>query len=189
MDPNGNRQRQPPMHVWVKTERTLRHGRRTPMLTTAERHELIAKIRHLPAAVEAAVKELTAAQLLTPYREGGWTVGQVVHHLADSHLNGFVRMKLMLTEVGPVLKPYDQEAWAKLSDTASLPIDSSMFILRGLHERWSALLENLPETSWKRSALHPEVGVVTLADLLADYAHHGEQHVEQILKLRAREGW
>jgi hypothetical protein len=159
------------------------------MLTTTERHDLIAKMRHLPTGVEAAVKDLSAAQLATPYREGGWTVGQVVHHLADSHLNGFVRMKLMLTEVGPVLKPYDQEAWAKLSDAATIPIDSSILILRGLHERWAALLADLPETSWQRSALHPEIGVVTLADLLADYAHHGEQHVEQILSLRSRRGW
>ena len=159
------------------------------MLTATERHDLIAKLRGLPAAVETAVKDLTDAQLKTPYREGGWTAGQVVHHLADSHLNGFVRMKLMLTEVGPVLKPYDQDAWAKLSDTAAMPIESSLLILRGLHERWVALLENLPEASWKRSAFHPEVGVVTLADLLADYARHGEQHLEQLTRLRAAQGW
>jgi hypothetical protein len=115
------------------------------MLTATERRDLMAKMRRLPAAVEAAAKDLTDAQLNTPYREGGWTVRQVVHHLADSHLNGFVRMKLMLTEAGPVLKP--------------------------------------------RSALHPEVGVVTLADFLADYARHGEQHVEQVMKLRAAQGW
>jgi hypothetical protein len=159
------------------------------MLTAAERHDLIAKLRPLPTAVEAAVKDLSAAQLATPYREGGWTVGQVVHHPADLHLNGFVRMKLMLTEVGPVLKPYDQEAWAKLSDTAAVPIESSLLILRGLHERWATLLEDLAETSWKRSALHPEIGVVTLADLLAAYVHHGEQHVGQALSLRSRQGW
>jgi uncharacterized damage-inducible protein DinB len=159
------------------------------MLTAAERHDLMAKMRCLPAAVETAVKDLTDAQLNTPYREGGWTVGQVVHHLADSHLNGFVRMKLMLTEAGPVLKPYDQDAWATLSDAAAMPIESSLLILRGLHERWVALLESLPEASWKRSALHPEVGVVTLADLLADYARHGEQHVGQVMNLRAAQGW
>ena len=159
------------------------------MLTVAERHDLMAKMRRLPAAVEAAAKDLTDARLNTPYREGGWTVRQVVHHLADSHLNGFVRMKLMLTEAGPVLKPYDQDAWATLSDTAAMPIESSLLILRGLHERWVALLESLPEASWQRSALHPEVGVVTLADLLADYARHGEQHVEQVMKLRAAQGW
>jgi len=99
----------------------------------------MAKLRCLPAAVETAVKDLTDAQLNTPYREGGWTVGQEVHHLADSHLNGFVRMKLMLTEVGPVLKPYDQDAWAKLPDTAAMPVESSMLILKGLHERCFAL--------------------------------------------------
>jgi DinB superfamily len=159
------------------------------MVTVAERHDLIATMRHLPAAVEAAVKGLTDAQLNTPYREGGWTARQVVHHLADSHLNGFVRMKLMLTEVGPVLKPYDQDAWAILPDTAETPIESSMSILRGLHDRWVALLEHLPEASWGRSAFHPEVGVVTLADLLADYARHGEKHVGQVMKLRGAHGW
>lgn len=159
------------------------------MLTAAERHDLMTKMRRLPAAVETAVKDLTDAQLNTPYREGGWTVGQVVHHLADSHLNGFLRMKLMLTEVGPVLKPYDQDAWAKLPDTAAMPVESSMLILKGLHERWFALLENLPEPSWSRSAFHPEIGVVTLADLLADYARHGEQHVEQVMRLRAAQEW
>jgi hypothetical protein len=159
------------------------------MLTAAERHDLMDKMRRLPAAVEMAVKDLTDAQLNTPYREGGWTVGQVVHHLADSHLNGFVRMKLMLTEVGPVLKPYDQDAWAKLPDTAAMPVESSILILKGLHERWFALLENLPEAGWRRSAFHPEIGVVTLADLLADYARHGEQHVEQIMRLRVAQEW
>ena len=159
------------------------------MLTAAERHDLMAEMRRLPAAVETAVKDLTDAQLNTPYREGGWTVGQVVHHLADSHLNGFVRMKLMLTEVGPVLKPYDQDAWAKLPDTTAMPVESSMLILKGLHERWFALLENLPEAGWRRSAFHPEIGVVTLADLLADYARHGEQHVEQVMRLRAAQEW
>jgi hypothetical protein len=159
------------------------------MLTAPERHDLMAKIRRLPAAIEAAAQGLTDAQLNTPYRDGGWTVRQVVHHLADSHLNGFLRMKLILTEAGPVLKPYDQDAWAALSDTAAMSIESSLLILRGLHERWVALLESLPEASWKRSALHPEVGVVSLADLLADYARHGEQHVEQVMRLRAAQGW
>src|SRR5262245_50806727 len=138
------------------------------MLTAAERHNLMAKIRRLPAAVEAAVKDLTEAQLNTPYREEGWTVRQVVHHLADSHLNGFVRMKLMLTEVGPVLKPYDQDVWAKLPDTAAMPIESSMLILKGLHERWFTLLENLPEASWSRSAFHQEICVIKIVNLLDD---------------------
>jgi hypothetical protein len=159
------------------------------MLTTAERQDMIAKIQGLPAAVEAAVQDLTDVQLNTPYREGGWTVRQVVHHLADSHLNGFIRMKLILTEERPTLKPYDQNAWANTPDAAAMPIQGSLAILRGLHERLRVLLENLPESSFGRSAVHPEVGEVTLDDWLATLAHHGEKHLAQISNLRAAKGW
>ena len=157
------------------------------MVTAGERHDLIAKIQRLPAVVEAAVKDLNDAQLNTPYRQGGWTVRQVVHHLADSHLNGFVRMKLMLTEARPTLKPYDQDSWAKLPDTADFAIQSSLVILRGLHERWTVLLQNMSEASWSRSAFHLEVGEVTLDDLLVEYARHGEDHVAQITTLSGRQ--
>src|SRR5207249_1757028 len=124
----------------------------TRMLTTTERHQMIAKIRGLPAAVEAAVRGLSEKQLDTPYREGGWTVRQVVHHLADSHMNAFVRAKLMLTEEKPTLKPYDQEKWALLKDTIGTPVQSSLSILRGVHDRWTLLFETLAESSWTRQA-------------------------------------
>ncbi len=159
------------------------------MLTPGERREMIAKIRRLPAAVEAAVKDLTDAQLDTPYRKDGWTVRQVVHHLADAHLSSFARVKLVLTEERPTLKPYDQNEWAKTPDATESPIQSSLSILRGLHERWSVLLESLPESSWHRSAVHPEIGEVTLDDLLVRQAAHGESHLAQLSGLRAAKGW
>lgn len=158
------------------------------MRTVTERQGRIARIRGLPSALEAVVSDLGDEQLDTPYREGGWTVRQVVHHLADSHLNGFARMKLVLTEDRPTLKPYDQDEWARLPD-ARLPITSSLLILRGLHERWASLLEAVPETHWPRSGWQPEVGDVTLEELLDLYARHGESHMGQIAKLRVAKGW
>jgi hypothetical protein len=159
------------------------------MLTPAERQAMIAKIRALPAAVEAVVLDLREAQLNTPYRPGGWTVRQVVHHLADSHLNGFIRMKLILTEERPALKPYDQEAWAKTPEAAEAPIQSSLAILKGLHDRMGVLLDSLSESSFTRPAFHPEVGEVTLDDWLATIARHGENHLQHILTLRSARGW
>jgi hypothetical protein len=154
-----------------------------------DRATQIAAVRELPATLEGAVHGLTTAQLDTPYRPGGWTVRQVVHHLADSHMNAFIRMKLILTEDRPRLKPYDQERWAETADVAGVPIEPSLEIIRGLHERWVAMLERVPEGSWKRAAVHPESGDVTLESLLATYAHHGENHVGHILQLRASRGW
>jgi uncharacterized damage-inducible protein DinB len=159
------------------------------MLTRAERNELINRIRQLPGKVEAAVKPLNEEQLGTPYRKDGWTVRQVVHHLADSHMNAFIRVKLLLTEERPTLKPYDQEKWALLSDMAKTPIASSLAILQGVHERWSVLFENLPEASWSRSGLHPETGEVTVESLLSTYSHHGDNHLGQITGLIAEKGW
>ncbi len=159
------------------------------MSTASERQALIASIQDLPSEVEAAVKGLGDAQLDTPGGEGEWTIRQVVHHLADSHMNGFVRMKLTLTEVRPTLKPYDQEEWARLPDSTDAPIEDSLSILRGLHERWTDLLESVAEGDWHRTAIHPEVGEVTLDDLLRTFANHGDNHVEQILRIRSSQGW
>ena len=150
------------------------------MPTADERRELIARIRRLPKVVEDAVRDLGDDQLDTPYREGGWTVRQVIHHLADSHMNAYIRMKLILTEERPTLKAYEQDEWSRLPDAAEQPIHTSLTILRGLHERWSLLLDALPESSWGRSAIHPEIGEVTLDDLLVTYARHGEDHLRQI---------
>ncbi len=158
------------------------------MLSAAERLKKIASIRNLPVVLEASIKGLGDTQLDIPYRSGGWTVRQVVHHLADSHLNAFIRMKLILTEEKPTLKPYDQDEWANLPDS-SMPIGSSLAIIRGLHERWVSLLEAVSESSWNRSALHPEIGEVTLESLLLTYAGHGQNHVQQIKALRTTNGW
>jgi len=158
-------------------------------MTPHERRQKIERIRALPAALENAVRGLTDAQLDTPYRDGGWTVRQVVHHLADSHLNAFVRMKLILTEEKPAIKPYDQNAWALLPDTIQMPIGVSLEILRGLHDRWTLLMENVPEGSWSRTAFHPERGDVTLEGQLNTYAGHGDKHVEHIANLRRSRGW
>jgi hypothetical protein len=159
------------------------------MLTSVERQHLIGDMQRLPANLEVALKGLNDRQLDTPYREGGWTIRQVVHHLADSHLNGFMRMKLILTEEQPTLKPYDQEAWARTADVVQTPILSSLAILKGLHARWSALLESLPESSFQRTAYHPEIGEITLDDLLVTHARHGGNHLAQITGLRVERGW
>lgn len=153
------------------------------------RQELIETIERLPAILEAVVSDLTEAQLDAPGGDGDWTVRQVVHHIADSHMNSLIRMKLMLTEEHPTLKPYDQEQWADLPDTNALPIAPSLAILRGLHARWTALLRGLPETAWSRTGFHPENGEVTIDSMLESYAHHGQDHVEQIKRLRALHGW
>lgn len=154
-----------------------------------DRSTQIEAIGSLPEQLEAAVRGLTDEQLDTPYRQGGWTVRQVVHHLADSHMNAFVRMKLILTEQRPRLKAYEQERWADTADVAGVPIEASTEILRGLHRRWVMLLQAVRQESWTRAADHPETGEVTLESLLAVYAHHGENHVGQILQLRASRGW
>jgi hypothetical protein len=159
------------------------------MVTPADRQALLARLRQLPDAAEAAVRGLSEVQLDTPCAEGEWTARQVVHHLADAHMNGFIRMKLILTEEQPTLKPYDQDEWVKLRDSAEHPVRAALSILAGLHERWSALLESLPESSWRRSATHPETGTLTLDDLLVTYARHGETHVRQITGLRTAKGW
>jgi hypothetical protein len=158
-------------------------------MTSEERRKKIDGIRTLPSALEEAVKGLNDKQLDTPYRDGGWTVRQVVHHLADAHMNAFIRMKLMLTEVKPTFKAYDQNAWAALSDTTQMPIGVSLEILRGLHDRWSMLLDRVAEGDWTKTAVHPERGEVTLEGQLNVYAGHGEKHVEHIKSLRRAKGW
>jgi uncharacterized damage-inducible protein DinB len=150
--------------------------------------EMIASIRALPDELYSAVDGLTDAQLDTPYREGGWTVRQVVHHLADSHMNAFVRMKLILTEDHPTLKPYDQDLWAMQPDARG-SIDSSLQIIKGLHDRMAILLEQANKADFTRTAHHPENGEMTLTDLLRIYSSHGANHVKQITDLRARMGW
>jgi uncharacterized damage-inducible protein DinB len=152
------------------------------------RAEQIDALRRLPERLRAAVAGLSDAQLDTPYREGGWTVRQVVHHLADSHANSVIRFKLALTEDWPTVKPYDEKAWANLADSR-LPIDGSLVLIDALHARWVALLETLGEEQFTRGFNHPENGRQSLADSLAIYAWHARHHTAHITSLRARMGW
>ncbi|MGE5620689.1 MAG: YfiT family bacillithiol transferase [Sphingomonadaceae bacterium] len=158
-------------------------------LSLAERREMIAKLQELPSMVEAAVAGLGEEQLDAPGGEGEWSVRQVVHHLADAHMNAFARTKLVITEAKPILKPYDQEKWAELPDSTGVPIELSLSILRGLHRRWAVLLQGLPEEAWRRQGVHLQNGLQALEDMLAIYVRHGDAHLEQIAKIRRANGW
>jgi uncharacterized damage-inducible protein DinB len=138
--------------------------------------------------MRAAVAGLTEQQLDTPYRAGGWTVRQVVHHVPESHMNSYVRFKLALTEDDPVIKPYDEVLWAKLAD-AYAPIEGSLALLDALHQRWVPLLESMKDGDFERTFRHPELGPVRLDQNLALYAWHGKHHVAHITALRDRMGW
>ncbi len=153
-----------------------------------ERAGQIAELRVLPERLRAAVRGLNDAQLDTPYREGGWTVRQVVHHLADSHANSYVRFKLALTEDWPTVKAYDEAAWARLKDSR-MPIGPSLDLVTGIHGRLVALLESMAEEDFARGFNHPERGRVTLAENLALYAWHSRHHTAHITGLRGRMGW
>jgi len=155
------------------------------MPTHTERRERIEKIRALPDQLEALVSQLTPAQLTARALEEEWTVAQIVHHLADSHLNSFIRLKLILTEDRPTLKPYNQERWAETVDANNVALPDSLALLHGLHRRWVTLLESLVEADWGRPGLHPEIGEITIDDLLRIYANHGEAHLEQIKRVLA----
>jgi hypothetical protein len=157
-------------------------------VTPAMRGPAIDTIADLPRRLRESVAGLTDAQLDTAYRPGGWTVRQVVHHVADSHANGYIRMKLGLTEDVPTIKPYDQDEWAKLADTR-LPIDVSLGILDGVHARWATLWRSLTPDAFLRTFRHPEIGTLTLDTHLQLYAWHSRHHVAHITSLRQREGW
>lgn len=158
-------------------------------LTPQERAEALAALRALPGELRAAVAGLPDAGLDTPYREGGWTVRQVVHHVADSHMNAVVRLKLALTEDRPTIKPYEEGLWAELPDTR-LPVEPTLGLLGGLHARWVAVLEGLTPEDWARGWVHPAQGrAYTVDTLAAMYAWHGRHHVAHITGLRGRRGW
>jgi len=158
-------------------------------LSDEQRRTMIEQIAELPAKVRAAVAGLSEQQLDTPYRDGGWTVRQVVHHLADSHLNAFVRFKLALTEDRPGVKTYQQELWAETPDAKSAPAGLSLTLVESLHQRWTVLLNSLVPADFARSLCHPELGEVTLEKYLAMYAWHGRHHVAHITGLREGMGW
>jgi uncharacterized damage-inducible protein DinB len=160
-----------------------------PSAHSAEtRREHLHTLQSLPERLRAAVSGLSDAQVDTPYRDGGWTVRQLVHHLADSHANSYIRFKLALTEDWPTIKPYDEAAWARLADSR-LAIDGSLVFLETLHARWAALIESFTDVDFERGYSHPEKGRQNLAEALALYAWHSRHHVAHITCLRQREGW
>jgi hypothetical protein len=154
-----------------------------------QKHQFIDDIARTPENLKSAINGLSPVQLDTPYRPGGWTVRQVVHHLPDSHMNSYVRFKLALTEDEPTIKPYAEDRWAELADTKATPTEISLTLLESLHLRWVALLRSLAPDQWKRSFRHPELGLMSLERTLALYAWHGRHHVMQITSLRQRNGW
>lgn len=154
----------------------------------ATRSEHISGLRLLPGNIQTAVSGLSHTQLDTPYREGGWAVRQLIHHIADSHANAYVRTKLALTEDWPTIKTYDEAAWARLADS-NLPIDGSIAMISALHERWVALLESLSEADFHRGYNHPELGRQELSSVLALYSWHSRHHTAHITNLRKRMCW
>ena len=158
-------------------------------VSLAEREQAVQTIAAMSAELRSAVSGLGDAQQDTPYRDGGWTVRQVVHHVADSHINAYVRVKLALTEDKPTIKPYDQNAWVGLADT-TLPVEVSLTLLDSLHTRWVAVLHSLTETQWERQYIHPEYGKMSsMAQVAVLYAWHGRHHTGHILQLRKARGW
>ena len=157
--------------------------------TPAERTTYIAQIAACPAELRAAVRGLDDSQLDTPYREGGWTVRQVVHHLPESHMNAYVRFKLGLTEETPTIKPYDEDRWAQLPDSRTAPIDLSLDLLDKIHARLVIVLRFMRESDFLRPINHPESGVQSLDRVLALYAWHGAHHIAHVTSLRAQRAW
>jgi uncharacterized damage-inducible protein DinB len=162
---------------------------RRDQLTSEERRAMIEQIAAAPARMREAVANLSVQQLETPYRDGGWTIRQVVHHVPDSHLNAYTRFKLGLTEDVPTIKPYDETQWAELPDSRDTPIETSLSLLGALHDRWVRLLRSMSEKDFQRKLNHPDMGAMTLDALLALYAWHGRHHVAHITSLRERKAW
>ncbi|MGD0908851.1 MAG: YfiT family bacillithiol transferase [Candidatus Acidiferrales bacterium] len=160
-----------------------------PSLNPDERDKAIAQIAETPNRLREAVAGLSHEQFDMPYRPGGWTVRQVVHHLPDSHLNAYVRFKLGLTENEPTIKPYNEARWAELADSRDTPLEISLSLLESLHHRWDVLLRSMRPDDFALRLRHPEMGEMTLDTALAIYSWHGRHHVAHITVLREREGW
>lgn len=162
---------------------------RPDSLTDAQRSAAIDTIAAAPARFRAAIAGLNDQQLDTPYRPDGWTVRQVVHHVPDSHMNALTRFKLALTEDNPTIKPYDEKAWANLEDARSTPIETSLSLLDGLHDRWVRVLRAMKPADFARTLNHPESGKLTLDQMLALYDWHSRHHTAHVTGLRERNGW
>jgi uncharacterized damage-inducible protein DinB len=142
-----------------------------------------------PSAFRAALDGLSAEQRLTPYRDGGWTIAQVVHHVADSHMHAYARMKFAATEDVPTIKAYDERIWAAFPDASHANVDPSLQLIESLHTRWTAFLTGLSQADFERGLMHPERGAMTIDRMVALYAWHGRHHVAHITELRKRMGW
>lgn len=158
-------------------------------LSEEQKARFLDDIEQTPARLRAAVKGLSEQQLDTPYRDGGWTVRQVVHHVPDSHLNSYIRFKLALTEEEPTIRPYFEDRWAELPEAKTAPIELSLSLLQDLHKRWMLMLRAIQPAEWKRNFRHPEIGLMSLEKNLALYAWHGRHHVAHVTALRERMGW
>jgi len=158
-------------------------------LTAEERKQFTDELATLPERLRHTLSGLNGKQLDTPYREGGWTVRQVVHHIADSHMNAYIRYKLALTEDAPTIRPYKEAAWAELADSRLTPVDVSLALVESLHARWVVLLRTLQPADWARTMIHPERGTMSLELTLAMYAWHSSHHLAHITGLRKRNNW
>lgn len=167
-----------PIGKWAKDPFTPEH-----------RKQWIDDVAAAPARLRAAVEDLSPQQLDTPYRDGGWTVRQVVHHVPESHMNAYIRFKLALTEDVPTIKPYMEDRWAQTGDVSKTPIEVSLALLDNLHKRWVILLKSFSDQDFERKFRHPEIGELTLGLNLGLYAWHGKHHVAHITTLRDRMGW
>jgi uncharacterized damage-inducible protein DinB len=157
--------------------------------TAEDRQRWIEQIGSLPSELLSAAGGLTHEQLDTPYRDGGWTVRQVIHHVADSHMHSYLRCKLALVEDDPTIKAYDEKVWAQLPDSVTAPCEISLSLLDSLHRRWVVVWKNIADDEWSRSYRHPEHGLVSLDMTLAHYAWHGRHHTAHITGLRQRMNW
>lgn len=154
------------------------------------KEQWLADIRFLPNAIEHAIQNLDEQQLQTPYREGGWTVHQLLHHVADSHTNAYIRFKLGYTEPGATIRPYDENLWAQTADVSTLPVNISITLLYALHQRWTVFLESFTDADWNKTVFHPEhKKEFTLWHFLGMYAWHSRHHTAHITALRERMGW
>ena len=158
-------------------------------ITENQKARYLDDIEQTPARLRAAVQGLSDKQLDTPYREGGWTVRQVVHHVPDSHLNSYVRFKLALTEDEPTIRPYMEHLWAELPEAKTAPIELSLVLLESLHKRWMLVLRAITPADWKRTYQHPGMGMMSLEKALASYSWHGRHHVAHVTSLREKMGW
>lgn len=155
-----------------------------------QKEEWLLQLKFLPQELELAIQNLDSFQLNTPYREGGWTIKQLVHHIADSHMNAYTRFKLGLTENNPTIKPYEEKKWVELNDVDTVPVNTSITLVHALHERWYAAIKDLTEDQFQRTVVHPEQGrVMSLWLLLGLYAWHGKHHVAHITTLREKNKW